>query len=75
MICSEPFAVAYGLELLEDTLVIDIGAGTVDLCRMHGTMPAEEDQITLTTAGDWLDQQLFASSRRRRPRPTSRSTR
>src|SRR5258708_7464108 len=41
MICSEPFAVAYGLELLEDTLVIDIGAGTVDLCRMHGTMPEE----------------------------------
>lgn len=59
MICSEPFAVAYGLDLLEDTLVIDIGAGTVDLCRMHGTMPAEDDQITLTTAGDWIDQQLY----------------
>jgi len=67
MICSEPFAVAYGLELLEDTLVIDIGAGTVDLCRMHGTMPAEEDQITLTTAGDWLDQQLFALFKRKAP--------
>ncbi len=60
MICSEPFAVAYGLELLKDTLVIDIGAGTVDLCRMHGTMPSEEDQVTMTTAGDWVDQQLYS---------------
>jgi rod shape-determining protein MreB len=67
MIASEPFTVAYGLDLLEDTLVIDIGAGTVDLCRMHGTMPAEEDQITLTTAGDWLDQQLFALFKKKAP--------
>ena len=58
MICSEPFAVAYGIDRLEDVLVIDIGAGTTDLCRMHGTMPEESDQITLPNAGDWLDQQL-----------------
>lgn len=67
MICSEPFAVAYGLELLDETLVIDIGAGTVDLCRMHGTMPTEEDQVTMTTAGDWLDQQLFALFKKKAP--------
>ena len=67
MICSEPFAVAYGLDLLEDTLVIDIGAGTVDLCRMHGTMPSEEDQITLTSAGDWLDQQLYNLFKKKAP--------
>ncbi|MFC1707787.1 MamK family actin-like protein [Planctomycetota bacterium] len=67
MICSEPFAVAYGLDLLEDTLVIDIGAGTVDLCRMHGTLPEEEDQITLTTAGDWLDKQLFTLFKKKAP--------
>jgi len=58
MLCSEPFAVAYGLDWLEDVLVIDIGAGTVDLCRMHGTMPEDTDQITLETAGDFVDQQL-----------------
>ena len=46
MLCSEPFAVAYGLDWLDDVLVIDIGAGTVDLCRMHGTMPEDTDQIT-----------------------------
>ena len=58
MLCSEPFAVAYGLDMLDDVLVIDIGAGTVDLCRMHGTMPEDTDQITLTTAGDYVDNQL-----------------
>ena len=59
MLCSEPFAVAYGLDMLDEALVIDIGAGTTDLCRMHGTMPEESDQITLTYAGDFVDQQLY----------------
>ncbi|MBI4577784.1 MAG: rod shape-determining protein [Planctomycetes bacterium] len=58
MVCSEPFSVAYGLDILDDALVIDIGAGTTDLCRMHGTLPDAEDQITLTTAGDYIDQEL-----------------
>ncbi len=55
MLCSEPFSVAYGLDMLDDVLVIDIGAGTTDLCRMHGTMPEESDQITIHYAGDWVD--------------------
>jgi rod shape-determining protein MreB and related proteins len=58
MLCSEPFSVAYGLEMLDDVLVIDIGAGTTDLCRMHGTMPEEADQLTLTHAGDSIDELL-----------------
>ena len=58
MLCSEPFAVAYGLDMLEDVLVIDIGAGTTDLCRMHGTMPEEADQITFDIAGDAVDEEL-----------------
>lgn len=58
MLCSEPFSVAYGLDMLEDVLVIDIGAGTVDLCRMHGTMPEDSDQTTLKTAGDFVDHEL-----------------
>jgi rod shape-determining protein MreB len=59
MLCSEPFSVAYGLDWLDDVLVIDIGAGTTDLCRMHGTMPEDADQITLTYAGDHVDNQLM----------------
>ena len=59
MLCSEPFAVAYGLEWLEDVLVIDVGAGTTDLCRMHGTMPEDADQITIDAAGDFIDRALY----------------
>ena len=58
MVVSEPFAVAYGLNILSEALVIDIGAGTTDLCRMHGTMPVEADQITLLTGGDAVDERL-----------------
>jgi len=58
MLCSEPFSVAYGLDMLDDVLVIDIGAGTTDLCRMHGTMPEENDQVTTTYAGDYVDNKL-----------------
>src|SRR5262245_32395689 len=59
LICSEPFSVAYSADKLDETLVIDIGAGTTDFCRMHGTLPEAEDQITNTFAGDHVDQQLF----------------
>ena len=59
IVCSEPFAVAYGLDFLNDTLVIDVGAGTTDLCRVHGTMPTAEDQRTHEVGGDSIDE-LFA---------------
>jgi rod shape-determining protein MreB len=59
MIVSEPFTVAYGMERMSDVLVIDIGAGTTDLCRMHGTVPTEEDEVSYTIAGDAIDQKLM----------------
>jgi len=55
MVASEPFLVAYGLELFNNALIIDIGAGTLDLCCMHGTIPGEEDQRTLLKAGNSVD--------------------
>ena len=58
MLCSEPFSVAYGLDWLEDVLVVDIGAGTTDLCRMHGTMPEDADQVMFDIAGDAVDAEL-----------------
>ncbi len=55
MVVSEPFLVAYGLGLYNNALVVDIGAGTLDLCRMHGTIPEDEDQRTLYKAGSFID--------------------
>lgn len=60
MVVTEPFAVAYGMNLLNNALVIDIGAGTTDFCIMHGTIPSEDDQKTILTAGDYIDDQLFS---------------
>ncbi len=67
MIASEPFTVAYGLNMLTDALVIDIGAGTTDLCRMHGTMPGEGDQLTINHAGDSIDRLLAQLIRKNHP--------
>ena len=67
MIVSEPFAVAYGLEALLHTMIIDIGAGTTDFCVMNGRYPTDEDQRTLTHAGDSVDDQLMMLVRNRHP--------
>jgi rod shape-determining protein MreB and related proteins len=67
MVVSEPFAVAYGMNMLEDAIVIDIGAGTTDLCRMHGAIPEESDQITLNIAGDVVDEELYKLLSKRYP--------
>jgi rod shape-determining protein MreB len=67
MIVSEPFAVAYGLEALLHTMIIDLGAGTADFCVMNGRLPTEDEQRTLPQAGDWIDEQLFRLIRDRHP--------
>jgi rod shape-determining protein MreB and related proteins len=67
LVVSEPFAVAYGVGALDNALIVDIGAGTVDFCIMHGTVPTEEDQRTELTAGDFIDQQLYSFMKERFP--------
>ncbi len=67
LIVSEPFAVAYGLDALLHTMIVDIGAGTTDFCVMKGRYPTEEDQRTLTIAGDSIDTQLLKLIEERYP--------
>lgn len=70
LIVSEPFSVAYGLDALLHALIIDIGAGTTDLCVMNGRYPTENDQRTLLNAGDWVDEQLFKLVQAHNPEAT-----
>jgi rod shape-determining protein MreB len=70
MIVSEPFAVAYGLNALVHTLIIDIGAGTTDFCVMKGRYPTDEDQRSLTIAGDSVDAHLHNAIQARYPKAT-----
>ncbi len=67
MLVSEPFAVAYGTEALLHAMVIDIGAGTADICVMQGRYPTEDDQRTLPNAGDSIDERLLGSLREHHP--------
>jgi rod shape-determining protein MreB len=67
MIVSEPFAVAYGMDALLHTMIIDIGAGTTDFCVMNGRYPTEDDQRTLLNAGDSVDEQLAKLIRAKQP--------
>lgn len=67
LLVSEPFAVAYGMDALLHTMIIDIGAGTTDFCVMNGRYPTDEDQRTLTHAGDSVDEQLVLQIRTRHP--------
>jgi len=66
-VISEPFLVAYNLGKLCNSIIVDIGAGTVDICGLKGVLPGEEDQITLIMAGDHIDNFLMTAISERYP--------
>lgn len=68
ILIPEPFLAALGyrddsrlnqasyIDPVINSLFIDIGGGTSDLCLVQGSFPAREDQISIPFAGDAIDQ-------------------
>lgn len=70
LLIPEPFLAALGfrddsrvgqpgyVDPVTNSLFIDIGGGTSDLCRVQGYFPSREDQICIPFAGDAIDEIL-----------------
>src|SRR5690606_30652246 len=70
ILIPEPFLAALGfrddarlgqpgyVDPVVNSLFIDIGGGTTDLCLVQGYFPGPEDQISIPFAGDAIDQLL-----------------
>lgn len=70
LLIPEPFLAALGfrddgrigqpnyLDPVVNSLFIDIGGGTSDLCLVQGGFPTAEDQISIPFAGDAIDERL-----------------
>lgn len=70
LLVPEPFLSALGfrddsrvgqpgyVDPVTNSLFIDIGGGTSDLCRVQGYFPTREDQICIPFAGDAIDEIL-----------------
>lgn len=58
MVVSQPYLVAYRLQRLNASLIVDLGAGAVTVCAIRGGAPTARDQAILPKAGDYLDERL-----------------
>ena len=53
--------------LPKDSLIVDIGAGTTDMCLVRGYYPTPDDQVSYPVAGDAVDNALSDNITRRWP--------
>ncbi len=67
LVVSEPFLVSYNLGMFGFSTIVDVGAGTVDICRMSGTIPDETDQITLDIGGNFIDRTFYELLKKKVP--------
>lgn len=80
VIVPEPFLAAMGLredegfmksgasvDPTKHSLIVDIGAGTTDLCLVRGYFPTADDQISISKAGNHVDQVLHRTIQQRYP--------
>jgi rod shape-determining protein MreB len=79
LLIPEPFLAALGyrddsrvkqpgyVDPVVNSLFIDIGGGTSDLCLVQGYFPTRDDQISIPFAGDAIDSILFEELNRTYP--------
>ncbi len=79
LLIPEPFLAALGyrddsrvkqsgyVDPVVNSLFIDIGGGTSDLCLVQGYFPTREDQISIAFAGDAIDELIFDGLNRTYP--------
>ncbi len=79
ILIPEPFLAALGyrdetklgtpgyIDPVNNSIFIDIGAGSADLCLVQGYYPQAEDQISLQFAGDSLDTELAKAIQQKYP--------
>ncbi|MCH7729204.1 MAG: rod shape-determining protein [Planctomycetes bacterium] len=57
-VIPEPFAIACSMSEIDEALIVDIGAGTIDICPILGRYPCEDEQVTIGQGGDSIDERL-----------------
>jgi rod shape-determining protein MreB len=79
LLIPEPFLAALGyrddsrvnqpgyVDPVTNSLFIDIGGGTSDLCLVQGYFPTPDDQISIPSAGDAIDQAMHEALDRTYP--------
>lgn len=79
LVVPEPFLAAMGRrddasvgkpgynDPTKHSLIVDIGAGTTDLCIVRGYYPEAEDEVSYDIAGDAVDEALRTGIQRRYP--------